>query len=398
MKKLSKKQKLIILISFIIVVVIISIVISANAIRVSIANEDYNSSNSDSSNGNLLPEYIKKGMTLGGVTGTLESLDTSDATASAEDIAWGKTAYVDGKKITGTYRTLKDLKIGDFVDYKPDASEPYTGMTEAATGSTETSDNSIAQEDLRWRILSINDDGTVDLISSSPTSQYISFYGAKGYNNSVYLLNDICAKLYSNSSLGAIARNINLEDDIEPKMNSTGIAYRDSYEKGQTYAYGNVVTYDSNRYYPNLYAKEIGSGIDTGVARGDGITKNDSYYSSPTDETSTQAVKSLTVTSDYYFFYVGSSYFDDQTWYDMVFNTSSYYWLGSRCVRASSSNAGFFLRFVSDGGLRNYDLFNSSDDSTNRTASFCPIVSLKSNIRVGSGDGESPDTAYQLIQ
>ena len=111
MKKLSKKQKIIILISFIIIVVIIGIVISANAIRVSIANEDYNSSNSDSSNGNLLPEYIKKGITLGGVTGTLESLDTSDATASAEDIAWGKTAYVDGKKITGTYRTLKDLKI-----------------------------------------------------------------------------------------------------------------------------------------------------------------------------------------------------------------------------------------------------------------------------------------------
>ena len=102
MKKINKKQKLIILIAIITIVVIIGIAFVTNAIRVNIANEKYNSSNSDSNNGNLLPEYIKKGITLGGVTGTLESLDTSDATALPEDILWGETAYVKGKKITGT--------------------------------------------------------------------------------------------------------------------------------------------------------------------------------------------------------------------------------------------------------------------------------------------------------
>lgn len=50
----------------------------------------------------LLPENIRSGVEIYGTTGTLENLDTSDATATAAEIREGYTAYVNGQKIVGT--------------------------------------------------------------------------------------------------------------------------------------------------------------------------------------------------------------------------------------------------------------------------------------------------------
>ena len=114
MKKLNKKQKLIIFISIITIVIIIGIVVGANVIKVAILNREYNSANNSSSNKNLIPEYIKEGITLGGVTGTLVDLNTSDATAKAEDITYGKIAYARGERIVGTRIDSKtNLNLND---------------------------------------------------------------------------------------------------------------------------------------------------------------------------------------------------------------------------------------------------------------------------------------------
>lgn len=51
----------------------------------------------------LIPENIRKGTTILGVTGNFEGeVNTNDATASASDLLYNKTAYVNGEKITGT--------------------------------------------------------------------------------------------------------------------------------------------------------------------------------------------------------------------------------------------------------------------------------------------------------
>lgn len=68
-----------------------------NSLKVSGVTSDIDS--------NIVPENIKKDISILGVTGTLEETtgtDTSDATAVASDIAINKTAYVNGEKVTGT--------------------------------------------------------------------------------------------------------------------------------------------------------------------------------------------------------------------------------------------------------------------------------------------------------
>lgn len=100
---MKKRIKIITLISIVLVIIIIGLIIGVNILRSNLANENYNSANSNSNNGSLIASNIKAGITIGGVTGTLKDIDTSDATATAEDILYGKTAYVNGVKITGTY-------------------------------------------------------------------------------------------------------------------------------------------------------------------------------------------------------------------------------------------------------------------------------------------------------
>ena len=56
----------------------------------------------------LLPENIKKGITVYNIEGTLESgTGTEDATATASDIKLNKTAYVNNEKIIGSMSVLK---------------------------------------------------------------------------------------------------------------------------------------------------------------------------------------------------------------------------------------------------------------------------------------------------
>ena len=133
MQKKSKniKNKIILIVSIIIMVVMLSIIV-VHSVIINNGVKENNYLASGNSNSELLAEYIKKGITIGGVTGTLESLDTSDATATASDILNGETAYVKGNKITGTFVPL------DTSDATATAADIASGKTAYVNGGKVT--------------------------------------------------------------------------------------------------------------------------------------------------------------------------------------------------------------------------------------------------------------------
>ena len=87
------------------------------------------------------------------------------------------------------------LALGDYVKMTPTKSS-YTTDT-SKTGYYVTSIN--PQELNLWRVISLNDDGTVDVISEHVSSTTIYFKGQTGYLNFVGYLNEL-AKQYENST------------------------------------------------------------------------------------------------------------------------------------------------------------------------------------------------------
>ena len=327
-----------------------------------------------------------------GFTSTDEPVIGRFSSSNTRDQAVGFRVALFLGTVNDQVRYMDDLQVGDYVAYTP-GSETASSYSLTSAESGYTSAQTVSRVDnLSWRVLSINDDGTVDLISSTPT--FIYFTGALGYNNGVYLLNDISAKLYSNNSLGATARSLNIED-IEKGMNEAGLNYVHTYEG--SVAYKETKTYTGlNAYYPNLYAQENDSGINGAEVKTDGIGQSDSYYTSPTTETSSQAEKiGLTVTQTFYNRSMSSNYYDNSTFYDLIHNVELPYWIASRYVNTDNGYAYFGIRFVIANDFYGNSLFYSSNNNSSGCVCLRPVVSLKSNIRLGSGDG-SEGTPYQI--
>lgn len=99
----------------------------------------------------IKPENIKKNVQVFDVVGTLDGIDTSDATATSGDLVMDATAYVKGVKISGSIRDYRsESGISDFEDaeYSGDVPEDsklkiLTHMSSGASDTVISSDNNI---------------------------------------------------------------------------------------------------------------------------------------------------------------------------------------------------------------------------------------------------------------
>lgn len=284
-----------------------------------------------------------------------------------------------------------ELKIGDYVDYTYDTADNYTV---SADESGYIKEQSVKQENLKWRIFNIDKEtGRVDLISTETVEVNLQLSGATGYNNAVYLLNDIIKKQYSNSNLGIIARSINIED-IEQYFNDKGNETKLSNKDGST-KFGETAIYETDvSYYPTLYAKENGSGVTSTIKNdGIGISENNTLIK---DDGYLKADSGLTATLTSYNFLNPSVCFDNSTVYDILFDVEEY-WIASRCVSTAKSCASFGLFYIgkvtTDDALDFYGLFESSNGKVSgvtgglRHLGIRPIVSIDGNTKITANKG-----------
>ena len=323
-----------------------------------------------------------------------------------------------GNTATRTYtiKKRKIPKVGEIVNYTPDT--PSTGYDLGTTKSGYSKSQTIdsTYDPTTWKIMEVDESGNVTKLLGIG-SKYVYFQGSTGYNNGVYLLNDICKSRYGNASLGATARSLNIED-IESRMNSNGIAARNA-NKGfynMSIQYGTTKTFTgSNAQYPAIYSQEKYSGVDvsdvtagsqviagsvdaTAQARmnPNGKSLSDDIYTTLPEksETTGPSKTNLTCTqTGYYFSNTPSSYFDDSNFYNMIFGTGTMFWLASRYVDCNSygSYALFGLRYVDHSDLCGYNLFGSNGYSGSYYDRLAPVVSLSSGIQVKSGSGTTSD-------
>ena len=301
------------------------------------------------------------------------------------EISEGKIT-IDGKP----YNSLEDytkgkvtipenLKVGDYVMYTPD--EGYYQVDAEITGNSMNqgfwTETDAPEYDmyygLDYRVWSIDESkGTVQLVSTGHTdgsTPLVFKDDIKQYNHGVDVLNDLCKALYSNSKIGAVARNINIEDIINvTDYNPTFSSY--------TIQPGTIA---SGTQIPNLVLKrEIGD--SEGVRKADGTADFETYTGYSTSLSNEINVKS-------------TSYSYNASQNELI-NIGENYWLSTRNAwwyeepSFGWEFSNFFVIVNESGSI------STTGVEANLTLWTRPIIELPASVYFTESATESPQDGY----
>ena len=259
------------------------------------------------------------------------------------------------------------LHKGDYVNYKPTTvAEPYdTERGERAGKYTgykgSTAEQSIPQEDLNWRVLGQDDKGNILLISGAPTKTELRFKGYVGYNNYETVLKDTCKALYSNTTLGATARSITMEDI-------------DKYLGGSNYK---KEDFDGGSGSEGGYGYQNASAISSKF-------KYDKTTNTLTKEDCTIPAKDLT--SNAYYFTATNTLMGAKNREILLGKEEEnpfYNWVASRAVFVYSGFAHWYMDYVGFGSVvAGIHVCGSGGDEGGGSRCVRPVVSLPSSIAI----------------
>ena len=283
------------------------------------------------------------------------------------------TAVSATTKKSGMSDTELASNVGKYVDYVP-VSGSFTSEGQYNGGSNQ---NFSTTTGVKWKILDSNSN-TLTLISDIAVNTGFRLGYENGYNNGVLLLNNACKEMYSNSSLGATGRSLDI-DDIEKYM---------TYNKNNNSSYGTEYKCPSTyNHYPKIFADEKTGAVGGNYGSKYGLSDQDNYV---TGETTDSNVKGKITSYD---FTMSTNTMKNQT-YANLFSSSTQTWLASRCMNVDGG-AGliqFCMFYISSYTVddANY-LFRSDYSYKSFNYAIRPVVEIDlSKVNVGvTGDGSS---------
>ena len=273
------------------------------------------------------------------------------------------------------------IQPGDYVAYKPTGLESYiVNGNHSGTGMNQT----VTKEKLNWRVLDKTQDGKIRLISAKPTESTVKLQGANGYNNAVYLLDELCNTLYKGTN--ATAKSLKIED-IQNKMNLSVWDYNNYSGYGTTYN-------PSYKQYPLIFAQETGQTVN-GRTGSLGLSEHTRAL------TGTGTASTWTVKYTYWYNTMRTKNYVAPMFYELFHTTATgTYWLSSRFNLTDSSTTTFRVRYVTSDSVDGYFLYRSDDSEYSDAYRVRPVVFLESNVEIDTSiegkDGTSPEKAWVI--
>ena len=267
------------------------------------------------------------------------TLKSTNVQGAIDELAEKSKSYCPSKY--KCYRQKSTPEVGDYVKMTPTLTS-YTTDT-SKTGYTRSQTINPSELNL-WRVLKVNSDGTIEMISEYTSSTSVYFKGKVGYQNLVGYLNALASK-YENSKYTKGSRYVGYN--------------------GQTEYITDTSKIDSTTA---PWTSSTGSSTTESLGGGDTLYQND--YDLIQAVLGTRAANKV------------------------VTSTATSYWLASRYYYYGSSTYwGFNGRYVGTGGsLSNNALYRYSSGSLHALSNYNalrPIVILKSGITYTPAQGTS---------
>ena len=316
----------------------------------------------DAGSGQRLAEYLSSNIGNDGLEDFLNNGDGHAQVAykgnkflvNLDDYTFTYLGKSDGQ---GVNRHIKQILNNNNEDV------PGIAMVEA--GEIET-------EDLGWKVLSVNSDGTVNLIANRNTGFEVSLSGINGYTNGVKALNEICSKLYGNLEINGekviSARSVNLED-----------FYNVTYTVSKTYT-------NKKKIQPYINTLDVANG---GFSKEQITEYMDISNTSGTQSSNTQMLLANTAPT------IKTIDKATEKTTKIMMNTGNNYWLATRTAgwtwnsqteqKEEIAGERYGMRYVrTDGNYTGYDLFgtngyNTSGTNGTQNCALRPVITVLSN-------------------